>query len=117
MLVKRVRVKNREVMGELVDERIDWIVERACRIGGKMPQNKSELEEFYGIYIHETPEALLFVSDEQIKDQGGKLHWNGADELWLPKSQIKYDRDEKYKREDPIMVEIPLWLAKAKGLA
>ena len=44
---------------------------------------------------HETDEAVMFEIDNLL--------------VWLPKSQIEFDRDEK-------TIELPEWLAVEKGL-
>ncbi len=44
----------------------------------------------------ETEKAYLFIIDDE--------------EVWLPKSQVEDIRETEY------VVDIPLWLAKAKGL-
>ncbi len=40
---------------------------------------------------------------------------DGGDEVWIPLSQIVYGPDE-FERDDEVEIEIPLWLAEAKGL-
>lgn len=44
---------------------------------------------------HETPDAVMFDIDNKL--------------VWLPKSQIEFDRDDK-------TIELPEWLATEKGL-
>ena len=79
-------------------------------------EKKNDSEEYYGVFLNETDKALLFVSDGQIKMNKDAMSWEAKDEIWFPKSKIKYDENHEYKRRDPIMIEIPQWLVKSKGL-
>ena len=63
-------------------------------------------EEYDGTFIHETDDAVLFLPED----------WDEGDEIWLPKSQIKYDDHIGYEKHDSILVNVPEWLADGKGL-
>lgn len=67
----------------------------------------NETEEYRGYYIAETDMAILFRPTDWEEKDGN---------VWLPKSQIEYDKSIEYDREDDIVIEIPNWLAEDKEL-
>ena len=64
-----------------------------------MPQpmavDEDTTEVDYDDIEHETDAAVMFLIDNRL--------------VWLPKSQISFDRDE-------LTIELPVWLATEKGL-
>ncbi len=49
--------------------------------------------------LHETEEAILITAD-------------GKTNVWLPKSQVEYEK----VKEELYEIQVPVWLAKEKGL-
>lgn len=74
--------------------------------------NDEEMEEYEGMFIHQTDAAVLFVPEGQYDSN---LNYDEDDAVWLPKSQIDFD-DLDYEKYDPIIIRIPEWLAEEKGL-
>lgn len=64
-----------------------------------------EMEEYDGVFINQTINAVLFLPAGC--DEG--------DEVWLPKSQIDFMEDD-YERGDDITISVPNWLAREKEL-
>lgn len=59
-------------------------------------------QQFEGVVMAHTPSAVLVDIDGL--------------EVWLPRSQCQFDPEE-IEKDDDVIVEVPDWLAKAKGLS
>lgn len=79
-------------------------------------REQQEMDSYDGTFLTETfPDrgerhegALLFLPED--REEG--------EEIWLPKSQIVMDINERKRpqRGDPITIEVPEWLAEQEGL-
>ncbi|WP_291208920.1 hypothetical protein [Hyphomonas sp.] len=67
---------------------------------------RSDIADYTVVFIHETPAAVLVTDD-------------GTREVWLPKSKIEIEHTGNYdhRRREVLVVSVPEWLAKDKGLA
>lgn len=88
---------------------IDWYM------GGDR-EGRYEMDSYEGTFLAET------FPDRGEKHEGAVLFlpedWDEGDEIWLPKSQVVMDIDERRRpqRGDAIVIEIPMWLAEEKEL-
>lgn len=60
------------------------------------------METFNVTYLHHTDRAVCVDCD--------------GEELWLPLSQIEIEDVDQLTRGEEVDVEVPIWLARAKGM-
>jgi hypothetical protein len=63
------------------------------------------------------PNILIEFSVEfRRQTEHALLVFDGFVEMWLPKSQLEYDKDLDLERGVTFTVSVPEWLAEEKGL-
>lgn len=58
-------------------------------------------------------DEVEFYGELKVETTRGYLVFDGVNEIWLPKSQVKGIR---LMKKDDYEFRIPIWLAKAKGI-
>lgn len=69
-----------------------------------MRRDDEETTEFAAFVLHETSKAILVQEAEKLP------------EFWLPKSKITELSRKQTRQGEVIVVEVPYWLAKEKGI-
>ncbi len=92
----------RKIVLSVLPELLEHVHDRAKQLGREESQLREEEQRMaekteidFDEIEHETDEAVMFEIDNRL--------------VWLPKSQIEFDRDDK-------TITLPEWLATEKGL-
>jgi uncharacterized protein YecE (DUF72 family) len=76
---------------------------------GERVTGASDLHDLTLILKHEKPAAIAVVDS-------AKPHLNDGKWIWLPKSQVEWAYARTHGKDQAVVVTLPAWLARDKGL-